>query len=346
MTMVKLVSSLLLPLLLVASLATATVATTTATTAGASSSSWMKEQMHCIGHKSLLQITLPGTHDAGAYELTAQLVPGYVPDNVEALIYAAEAKGIPLEKAITDWSEAQDQDFYQQLQGGVRYFDLRAAWDSNSSSWRSFHFEYGNKVQVMLDDIARFVREQPSEVVVLEVSHLAGYPTAENVDQLIAQIETTLGAVLFPRTQPISTSIASMVEHGWNVLVTLESDAIADHPLLWYADTLMNTYANSCDLDTMVEFDHEKAIEFAEFNQQALFKISWTLTPDAKCIVNGVRTRYPWGLIALADTANGDAFDRYISWLKAKRLRPGNILLLDHYQTSSLVRSLEHFNCL
>lgn len=308
----------------------------------------MKDQTHCIGAKSLLQLTLPGTHDAAAYELYAELVPGYVPDNLEALIYAAEALGIPLEKAITDWSLAQDQDFYNQLQGGIRYFDLRAAWDANSSSWRTFHFEYGNAIQVMLDDIARFVREQPSEVVVVEVSHLDGYPTTENIDQLIEQIETTLGDVLFPQTQPITTTIGDMVANGWNVLLTLETDAIADHPLLWYSNTLYNTYANSCDLDTMVAFDHDKAIEFADFNkqQQALYKVSWTLTPDGKCIVNGICPRYPWGLLALADTANGAAFDDYIAWLKQKQLRPGNILLIDHYETSALVQSLEYFNCL
>lgn len=309
-------------------------------------SDWMRDQSRCIGHKSLLEITLPGTHDSGAYELTADLVPGYTSDNIEAIIYAAEAKGIPLEQAITSWSQAQDQDFYRQLQGGIRYFDLRAAWDTNSSSWRAAHFEFGNKIQVMLDDILRFVVQHPHELVVLEVSHLGGNPTSGNIDMLIQQLETTLGAVLFPRTEPITSPIASITAQGWNVLVTLEADAVADHPSLWYANTLVNSYANSCELDSMIQFNHDKAVEIADLSETALYKLSWTLTPDAKCIVNGVRPRYPWGLIPLADTANGDAFDEYIAWLKEKQLRPANILLIDHYQTSSLVQSLEYFNCL
>jgi hypothetical protein len=39
----------------------------------------------------------------------------------------------------------QDQTFYQQLEGGIRYVDLRSCW--NGTTWRTFHFELGNTVQ-------------------------------------------------------------------------------------------------------------------------------------------------------------------------------------------------------
>lgn len=152
--------------------------------------------------------------------------------------------------------------------------------------------------------------------------------------------------MLFPRTEPMTSTIASMIAQGWNVLVKLESGMIADHPSLWYANTLFNTYANACELGAMVGFDKQKVMAFADFNEQALLKISWALTPDVKCIVNGIRPHYPWGVIPLADSANGGEFNEYIAWLKGKQLLPANILLVDHYQTSSLVQSLELFNCL
>ncbi len=37
---------------------------------------WMRDMWTDIGNRTLAQVTLPGTHDAGAYNLTDALEPG------------------------------------------------------------------------------------------------------------------------------------------------------------------------------------------------------------------------------------------------------------------------------
>lgn len=63
-------------------------------------------------------------------------------------------------------------NFFEQLNGGIRYIDFRAGYDG--TAWHSFHFEEGPLCSVLISDIARFLAQSTHEVVVIEVSHTSG----------------------------------------------------------------------------------------------------------------------------------------------------------------------------
>jgi hypothetical protein len=63
----------------------------------------------------------PTTSSSGAYNLTKTLEPGEESDVIEALIEVAEALGIPINDLITAFALAQDQNLFDQLQGGIRW---------------------------------------------------------------------------------------------------------------------------------------------------------------------------------------------------------------------------------
>ena len=72
-------------------------------------STWIGDSMSVIGDKTLKEITLPGTHDSGAFNLTASIiVPGEATELAAKLIEIAEFLDIPLEYTITAWGLAQD----------------------------------------------------------------------------------------------------------------------------------------------------------------------------------------------------------------------------------------------
>jgi len=58
---------------------------------------------------------------------------------------------------------------------------LRAGWDNVTHAWRTFHHIEGDLISNILRNITTFIDSHPKEIIVLEVSHFDGYPTADNI---------------------------------------------------------------------------------------------------------------------------------------------------------------------
>ena len=61
-----------------------------------SPATWIGDSMSIIGEKTLKEITLPGTHDSGAYYLTEIQMPGDTPEIYEAFYTVAKALDKPV----------------------------------------------------------------------------------------------------------------------------------------------------------------------------------------------------------------------------------------------------------
>jgi hypothetical protein len=64
-----------------------------------------------------LDITLPGTHDSGAYVLYDDWGPGFEDPWVEELVNIANDFDIPVYSLVKGWSLAQNMSFYDQMMG-------------------------------------------------------------------------------------------------------------------------------------------------------------------------------------------------------------------------------------
>ena len=151
----------------------------------ADNSDWMAEDASILREMTLADVVLPGTHDAGAYALTSKLMPGArFPTPWEAAAIAiAEDLGINVDRVITPWALTQSLDVLAQLEFGYRYLDVRAGW--NGTGWYAHHAEVGVPVTDILHDVHTFMQEHPGEVVVMQVSHLDGFPDATQVTELL-----------------------------------------------------------------------------------------------------------------------------------------------------------------
>ena len=87
---------------------------------------WMAQNSDRIKNTPLLNLTLPGSHDSAAYDLNGHIMPGQLPWALRQLLIAAETLGLPPERYIIKWSEAQSLSLAEQLQNGIRFVDLRA----------------------------------------------------------------------------------------------------------------------------------------------------------------------------------------------------------------------------
>jgi hypothetical protein len=104
-------------------------------------SSWMGRLLALHPTIKLNQITMPGSHDAGMYR------PG-----------------------VTTAANTQHLSIFDQLQAGVRYFDLRVCvWNvTGPEPWTYHGASYGGRLDDILDDVKRFIVANPTEAVFLK----------------------------------------------------------------------------------------------------------------------------------------------------------------------------------
>lgn len=128
--------------------------------------------------RTLPEITLPGTHDSGAYLLDkSRRGPDFDDRGFSAswwqtvLLWlgGSDEDGIKNQVAY-DVARAQEQNLLQQLEGGVRYFDLRVT--IRNDVFYTYHGLLGERLETLLEQIKEFMAASEGELVAVNVSHL------------------------------------------------------------------------------------------------------------------------------------------------------------------------------
>ena len=332
----------------------------TATPAAASCTSpyasWMATHSSLLANLTLLSLTLPGSHDSGAYALSNVLGPVNTGSAFWDAVIDLEAKpGLPVADILMPWSLSQPVDAAGQLCMGARYLDVRAAW--NGSTWCIFHGLLGVPVADVLQDVAQFVRQQTGEVVVVEVSHLQPVLgvniTADAVAQLNATIVSAFGELLYLPSTPSFTlhTISQLIAMHQRVVVSLSSDdfpsPLDQLPIVtpFTSAALFNTYADTADLAAMQRYDLLTLVAYLLPSPPSattpLRKLSYTLTPDSDTLLDWWLPGQPKSLKELAERA-GDVMsgDKSVGgWRREGLLGTGStggrgmIVLMDWFDT-------------
>ena len=309
---------------------------------GLSPETWIGDSLSLIGNLTLKNITIPGTHDSGAFFLTDIPVPGDDASVWQALSQLATLQNETLVFETKKWARAQDINLYSQLLNGIRYFDLRCAYNSTRNEWITFHFLEGTKVIYLLQNISQFLAEYSKEIVIVEMSHFDGNPTTNNIIDLRNMVLDILGEFLYPVDYSLKFTINQMVNSGKRALVTM--DKLYDNITIWSGNVIYNTYANSPDLLEMIEYNNVTVQKFMNGSHESqIFKVSWTLTPNSTTVLNSVEPWYPQTLIELADVGNL-ALPSYYNSIWKKRWRMGNILIIDYCEKSKIMNVVWKMN--
>jgi hypothetical protein len=307
-----------------------------------SRATWMGDSLSIIGDRTLKDLTLPGTHDSAAFFLTEIPLKGEISPLWETLYKKANKLTSKPSKVVINWNLAQKQDLFSQLKGGIRYFDIRAGWNETTQTWVAFHFLQGNPIHDLLQSIKQFLQSSPKEIVIVEMSHFNGKPTEKNIAALKDMVFSILGDYLYPVDLSFSFTVNQMIGSGKRVLLTMEKGD--DQNWIWPENTIFNTYANTPDARKMKEFNKKTVEKFMNNGwPNELLKISWTLTPNVKTIVKGFLPFEINNLIELANIGNKELPS---FWKDMRKLnwRMGNILIIDHYESSDLLKIIWQMN--
>ena len=86
----------------------------------------MGDNADALAARTLHDITLPGSHDSASFFLDGKVMPGSLPWPLNDIVQMATDAGTLAASYIIRWSQSQTLDIAEQLEAGIRYFDLRA----------------------------------------------------------------------------------------------------------------------------------------------------------------------------------------------------------------------------
>ena len=103
---------------------------------------WMGGNAAVLGGSTLLDLSLPGTHDALTYDLSTTVSEAGIDDHpaLAAVLHAASAAGVVPEAAgafVRGQAQTQALNVSAQLDAGVRFVDFRVMY--TSGDWYGLH---------------------------------------------------------------------------------------------------------------------------------------------------------------------------------------------------------------
>jgi len=145
---------------------------------------WMTDLAASCPGILLNQLVLPGAHDAGMYEINIDGIP-WISD--AAAVFLATLIPVPVCSAylattlaingtkvgLANFSVTQKDTAYNQMISGTRYFDFRPGYlkggDVNDT-WHIHNFVPGARFATFLQDVSRFLQENPREIAVFRIT--------------------------------------------------------------------------------------------------------------------------------------------------------------------------------
>ncbi|MFW5427375.1 MAG: phosphatidylinositol-specific phospholipase C domain-containing protein [Methylophagaceae bacterium] len=360
---------------------------------------WMTDLYPIIKDKTLSEITLPGTHNSGAYKRSKEeVIHGYVENltgqpiphsltkapptaqsyidkvargearldlgKVKALIAAmkSQPKFDPIMHkesvkaasmdSIEKWAKTQSMSVLEQLHGGIRFLDLRAAeFDDGIYLYHGF---IGPKLSDVLEDVKTFLNENHdgNELVILYFSHFFG-----KKESLINLIESLLGnnvkrpnndgKYLF-NNKAIgkgglgSCTVSQLVGYTSRALVIGEAgpQGINDH---FPGDINMPVLQDAYSYHELRDSAHKEVKDWIKADSQ-ITVLPWVIRPSrlnvAKALLHlaptniGVNVaKQPHSLLQLSEQCNRNLHE-FVEYDRYARM---NVLLVNFFENSSVV---------
>ncbi|XP_006639290.2 PI-PLC X domain-containing protein 1 [Lepisosteus oculatus] len=219
--------------------------------------SWMSQLPEALWDVPLYNLAIPGTHNSITYCLdknNRSPVDHTQPDMLKKLDKIMKPLIRPF---VYKWAITQESSVKEQLDGGVRYCDLRIAHRPNDSSL-DLYFYHGVYTTVTVEAVLKEIREwldsHPREVIILSFSHFLGL-TQELHAHLVNTIQSIFVAKLCPKTENVT--LRNLWRLGYQVIVSYDHHIMNTTDELWPHITYW--WANKCKAETLIEeFERKK----------------------------------------------------------------------------------------
>lgn len=316
---------------------------------------WMASLAPTLASKPFCNVAMPGTHDSGTYQWNKELGASPDSDLCMSIQNALDGggKGIlglgvgsmindrVLEIVFDRMCKTQDLNITDQLNAGIRYLDLRVAWNEEVSGFYTCHGVYCVELKVILDQIVAFLAQHKKEIVLLDFNHFYKLQP-EHHKALAALITEKCGDKLGIQGQlePNST-MKEYWDKGVQVVAVYHDDETqrASNGKLWSRGVLQSPWPNKNQTKDLKESlqGHIKGRNMSKF-----FVLQGILTPDGELMKQEImESKGKTSIKSIARRVSGKVVD----WVDDEWSREThNIVIVDFFQDCSVVPAIIHLN--
>nr|XP_056714161.1 PI-PLC X domain-containing protein 2 [Euleptes europaea] len=282
----------------------------------------------------LSNLAIPGSHDSFSYWVDDKSPVG--PDQAKTIKRLAK---IPLvKKLMKKWSVTQNLTFKEQLEGGIRYFDLRVSSRPGEAGQEIYfiHGLFGIKVCDGLMEINTFLTHHPTEVVFLDFNHFYAMDNSHHV-YLIGRIQEIFGSRLCTKECVENVTLNYLWEKKQQVLIFYHHPIYEEYPVLWQGSKMPAPWANTTNVHKLLQF---LDTTLGERSKHGAFHVSQAiLTPRVKTIARNL-------MRGLKNTLVHRNLPRILEWVKSQK--PGvmgvNIITSDFVELVDFAASIIALN--
>lgn len=301
---------------------------------------WMTQLPKDLKDQPLNALMMPGSHDCGSYGLTTRY--GLAPDqkDIQNVWWFKYFPKLAL-RITKKWCKTQEVNIVQQLNHGVRYFDMRGAplvigkkvytrdlpigTEAFASTLDLYfvHGLYGPRIYDMLKAISQFINKNPGEVVIVHFQHFHSV-NEHMLKHLMDQIMSLFGSKICTYHQSDKCpSLTDLISRGQQVIIFFptEIESSFKHPALWPSSLLPNPWANTTSIPFLQSF---LQYEQSQRQENRFYVTQGVLTPDNLFIKRHLAS-------SLKSSLSNRCNNFLISWLNSKSpgVKGPNIVMTD-----------------
>ncbi|XP_034415767.1 PI-PLC X domain-containing protein 2 isoform X2 [Cyclopterus lumpus] len=319
---------------------------------GNTNADWMGSLPSKLSAMPLKHLAVPGSHDSFTYWVDVHAPVG--PDQKVYVKYLATMFSVLAKKVMVKWSMTQNLTFKEQLEAGIRYFDLRVSSKPGESGNEIYfiHGLFGHKLMSVWDgggleqgskvvcdgllEINTFLNRHRKEVVFLDFNHYYAMGAEHHV-YLINMLKQVFGRKLCNNCAVESITLDYLWQNKYQVIVFYHHPSAQGIPVMWPGNKIPAPWANTTQPNKLTQFLETTLRERAK---QGSFHVSQAiLTPKANTVAKGL----VWGLRSYLVERN---LPTIMSWVEAQR--PGqegvNIITSDFVELTDFANIVIKLN--
>uniref|UniRef100_H2SI62 Phosphatidylinositol specific phospholipase C X domain containing 2 n=1 Tax=Takifugu rubripes TaxID=31033 RepID=H2SI62_TAKRU len=303
---------------------------------GSANANWMGSLPSKLSAMPLKHLAVPGSHDSFTYWVDVHAPVG--PDQKLFVKYLAMVFSVLAKKVMVKWSMTQNLTFREQLDAGIRYFDLRVSSKPGEPGNEIYfiHGLFGHKVRDGLLEINTFLSRHRKEVVFLDFNHHYAMDAAHHV-YLINTLQEVFGSRLCHNCTVDTLTLDYLWDKKHQVIVFYHHPAADGVPVMWPGSKIPAPWANTTEPSKLIQF---LETTLKERDNGGAFHVSQAiLTPRVNTVAKGLL----WGLRNYLVERNLPAI---MSWVEAQR--PGmdgvNIITSDFVELTDFANIVIKLN--
>ncbi|XP_069745597.1 PI-PLC X domain-containing protein 2 isoform X2 [Narcine bancroftii] len=246
---------------------------------------WMGSLPQSLSALPLANLAVPGSHNSFSFLIDEKSPVGC--DQPIMVRQLAALSSSLTKMLIKKWSVTQRLTFREQLEVGIRYFDLRVSSKPGEGDEPYFiHGLFGSRVYDGLIEINNFLKSYSKEVIFLDFNHYYAMEDS-NHQYLIQMFQRIFRSRLCETNLTEEITLQYLWEHKYQVLVFYHHHLAHGFSFLWPGHQILAPWANTSDAQKLVQFLENSLRERAN---RGTFHVSQAiLTPQTNTVF--------WGLI-------------------------------------------------